>query len=96
MRAAIGGQWPQSRLEHSAEVKVSSSVNPIGIYYEHPRWFVPVFAELDRRGIPYVRLDAARSHFDLTEWEPALRADFQPDESVGMDARECARNFLHA
>ena len=44
---------------------MSSSVNPIGIYYEHPRWFVPVFAELDRRGIPYVRLDAARSHFDL-------------------------------
>ena len=44
---------------------MSSSVNPIGIYYEHPRWFTPVFAELDRRGIPYVRLDAARSHFDL-------------------------------
>src|SRR5271156_2741388 len=49
----------------SAEVKVSSSVNPIGIYYEHPRWFTPVFAELDRRGIPFVRLDAAHSHFDL-------------------------------
>ena len=40
-------------------------VNPIGIYYEHPRWFGPVFAELDRRGVPYVRLDAARHHFDL-------------------------------
>jgi hypothetical protein len=44
---------------------VSSSANPIGIYYEHPRWFTPVFAELDRRAIPYVRLDAANSHFDL-------------------------------
>ena len=40
-------------------------MNPIGVYYEHPRWFVPVFAELDRRGIPYIRLDAARHHFDL-------------------------------
>jgi D-ala D-ala ligase C-terminus len=39
--------------------------NPIGVYYEHPRWFEPVFAELDRRGVPYVRLDAARHHFDL-------------------------------
>jgi len=39
---------------------------PIAVYYEHPRWFQPVFAELDRRGIPYVRLDAARHHFDLS------------------------------
>ena len=38
----------------------------IAVYYEHPRWFQPVFAELDRRGIPYVRLDAARHHFDLS------------------------------
>jgi hypothetical protein len=38
---------------------------PIAIYYEHPRWFQPVFDELDRRGIQYVRLDAARHHFDL-------------------------------
>jgi glutathione synthase/RimK-type ligase-like ATP-grasp enzyme len=44
---------------------MSGEVNPIGIYYEHPRWFGPVFAELDRRGVPYVRLDAARHHFDL-------------------------------
>jgi hypothetical protein len=41
------------------------SKDPIGVYYEHPRWFLPVFAEFDRRGIPWVRLDAARHHFDL-------------------------------
>jgi len=40
-------------------------MNPIGIYYEHPRWFLPVFAELDRRGIPYQRLDATRHHFAI-------------------------------
>lgn len=42
---------------------------PIAIYYEHPDWFRPLFAELDRRGIPYTRL-AAESHWydpaDLT------------------------------
>jgi hypothetical protein len=38
---------------------------PIGVYYEHPRWFEPVFAEMDRRGIPYVRLDAARHRFPI-------------------------------
>jgi glutathione synthase/RimK-type ligase-like ATP-grasp enzyme len=39
---------------------------PIGIYYEHPEWFRPLFAELDRRGTPYVRLDAARHSYDAT------------------------------
>ena len=24
---------------------------PLAVYYEHPRWFEPLFAELDRRGV---------------------------------------------
>jgi len=36
----------------------------IGIYYEHPHWFGPLFAELDRRGTPYTRLHAERHQFD--------------------------------
>jgi hypothetical protein len=39
---------------------------PIGIYYEHPDWFRPLFAELDRRGTPYVLMDAARHSYDAT------------------------------
>ena len=31
---------------------------PIAIYYEQPHWFKPLFAELDRRGTPYVALSA--------------------------------------
>ena len=37
---------------------------PLAVYYEHPEWFRPLFAELDRRGTPYVRVDAARHRFD--------------------------------
>jgi glutathione synthase/RimK-type ligase-like ATP-grasp enzyme len=37
---------------------------PVAVYYEHPEWFRPLFAELDRRGIPYVRVDASRHRFD--------------------------------
>src|SRR3712207_1202663 len=37
---------------------------PIGVYYEHPEWFRPLFAELDKRGTPYVRIDAARHRFE--------------------------------
>ncbi len=37
---------------------------PIAILYEHPQWFLPLFAELDRRGIPYEPLDANTLVFD--------------------------------
>ena len=36
----------------------------IAIFYEHPDWFRPLFAELDRRGTPYVALDASRHFYD--------------------------------
>ena len=44
---------------------VSSTGRPIGIFYEQQRWFVPVFEALERRGVPFVKLNAARHHFDL-------------------------------
>ena len=42
-------------------------MQPIAIYHEHPDWFKPLFAALDRRGLPYVRLDAAAHLFDPSE-----------------------------
>jgi hypothetical protein len=44
---------------------------PIGIYYEHPDWFRPLFAELDERGTPYVRVDASRHAYDATTGDGA-------------------------
>jgi hypothetical protein len=41
------------------------SVEPrLGIIYEHPQWFVPLFAELDRRNHPYDRIDLSSHQFD--------------------------------
>jgi Glutathione synthase/Ribosomal protein S6 modification enzyme (glutaminyl transferase) len=37
---------------------------PIAIYCEHPDWFRPLFAELDVRGIDYIRLNASCHSFD--------------------------------
>lgn len=37
---------------------------PIGILYEHPQWFAPLFAELERRGLAYEPIHAARLAFD--------------------------------
>jgi glutathione synthase/RimK-type ligase-like ATP-grasp enzyme len=42
---------------------------PIAIYHEHPSWFNLLFAELDRRGTPYVRIDAAAHRYDPSERE---------------------------
>jgi hypothetical protein len=36
----------------------------LAIYYEHPDWFRPLFAELDRRKFPYVTLDATQHSYD--------------------------------
>lgn len=43
---------------------------PLAIYYEHPEWFKPLFAELERRGVPHVRLHADRHRHDPAEREP--------------------------
>ena len=39
---------------------------PLAVYYEHPEWFRPLFAELDRRSIQYVRIDAGCHGYDPT------------------------------
>ena len=39
-------------------------MKPVGILYEHPEWFQPLFAELSRRGVPFQPIDAARHSFD--------------------------------
>jgi hypothetical protein len=39
-------------------------MKPIAIYHEHPDWFRPLFAELERRGLPFVRIDASRHRYD--------------------------------
>jgi biotin carboxylase len=44
----------------------------MAIYYEHPDWFRPLFAELDARGIDYLKLNAACHSFDPA----AAGADF--------------------
>lgn len=43
---------------------MSKLKQPIAIYYEHPYWFDRLFAALERRGDPFVRINAAQHHFD--------------------------------
>jgi glutathione synthase/RimK-type ligase-like ATP-grasp enzyme len=39
-------------------------MKPVGILYEHPEWFRPLFAELGRRGVPHEPIHASRLSFD--------------------------------
>jgi len=43
----------------------------LAILYEHPRWFSPLFAALDRRGIGYQAIDWTNHRFDLGAPAPA-------------------------
>jgi len=47
---------------------MGTAVPRLGVVYEHPEWFAPLFAELDRRGVPYDRIDVTAHAFD-----PAVR-----------------------
>lgn len=46
---------------------MAPSPRPIAVFHEHPDWFRPLFAELERRGLPFERLDAAAACFDPSE-----------------------------
>lgn len=43
---------------------MSPVTQPIGILYEHPLWFKPLFSELDRRGVDYLPVDASDPRTD--------------------------------
>ncbi len=45
------------------------ALKPVGIFYEHPEWFKPLFVELEKRNIPYVRINAAAHQFNPSESE---------------------------
>jgi hypothetical protein len=34
---------------------------PIAVLYEHPTWFAPLFAALERKDIPYEKINECRS-----------------------------------
>lgn len=64
---------------------------PIAIYYEHPDWFRPLFAELDARGINYVKLNASCHSFDPAAAGPDFSLLFNR-----MSASACLRGNCRA
>jgi hypothetical protein len=44
-----------------------AGLRSIHVYHEHPDWFRPLFAELDRRKLPFTTLDATQHSYDPGE-----------------------------
>src|SRR6202047_2580439 len=42
---------------------------PIAIYYEQPNWFVPLFQQMDARGVNWLKLDARYHQYDAASPE---------------------------
>src|ERR1700753_3742711 len=60
-------RMPTSELAFSPPAAAHGLPLPIAIYYEHPVWFERLFAELDRRGTPYVKVRALSHFYDPLE-----------------------------
>jgi D-ala D-ala ligase C-terminus len=59
---------PQLLSDPAVSLPVTTAAAGLGVLYEHPAWFDRLFAELDRRGIPYHKL-LAPDHF----YDPGVR-----------------------
>jgi len=48
-------------------LKIKMNEKKIAVYYEHPDWFRPLFAELKRREISFEKIDAAHHVYNPSE-----------------------------
>ena len=72
----------------------STSAPALAFLYEHPHWFAPVFAELDRRGVAYSKIYAPDHHYDVDGDVPAFRVLFNR-MSPSADRRGHGTGILH-
>src|SRR5438270_10009144 len=49
---------------------MTASAKPLAILYEHPSWFEPLFAALERRGISYAQIQLTGHSFDPEACDP--------------------------
>src|SRR5262245_25814402 len=69
-------------------------MKPIGIFHEHPDWFRPLFAVLDRRGVACERIDARTHLYDPAEEDSPYRLVFNR-MSPSAYLRDCASAIFY-
>lgn len=73
---------------------VSSDAPALAFLYEHPHWFAPVYAELDRREVPYQKIYAPDHVYDIDGEIPSFRVLFNR-MSPSADRRGHGTGILH-
>jgi hypothetical protein len=70
--SGLSSHAPSTRPSVSAR----SSGAPLAVMYEHPQWFAPLFAELERRGTPFDRIFIPDHFYDIGQRHHAFRVLF--------------------
>jgi glutathione synthase/RimK-type ligase-like ATP-grasp enzyme len=66
----------------------------LAFFYEHPRWFNPIFAELERRGVVFEKIHAPDHFYAAGEAEPTFRVLFNR-MSPSADRRQNGSAIFH-
>src|SRR5947199_9122569 len=64
MSGLIIFRYRSDELPQNEKEQLMSKPKPIGIYFEHPHWFRPLFNKLDERKRPFLRIHAQQHQFD--------------------------------
>lgn len=57
-------------MSHEANGSGRELTKPIGIYYEHPDWFRPLFQQMELRDAPWRKIDARHHSYDVAAAQP--------------------------
>lgn len=72
-----------------------SNPAPLAFLYEHPQWFAPAFAELERRGVPFQKLFAPDTFYAIDDQsEPSFKVLFNR-MSPSSDRRGHGSGIFH-
>jgi hypothetical protein len=83
-------------VETPVPVSTQTASKPaqLAFFYEHPQWFNPIFAELDRRGVPFAKIHAPEHFYAAGEAAPEFRVLFNR-MSPSADRREHGSAIFH-
>ncbi|WP_446742010.1 ATP-grasp domain-containing protein [Silvibacterium acidisoli] len=56
---------PDAELSAPTLIQPPAREGSLAFLYEHPQWFAPIFAELDRRGFSFAKVYAPDAFFDI-------------------------------
>jgi D-ala D-ala ligase C-terminus len=82
-------------LEHAQASSAQSATAPLAFLYEHPQWFAPVFAELERRGTAFQKLFAPDHFYAIDRIDrPSFHVLFNR-MSPSADRRDHGSSIFH-